>query len=184
MQPQYISKWISPTCAERDFQRLFAEVPWLHVADTRAECFMSPEPVSYTYGKGRGVRTYTSIPMAAGVDVILEKLNQGIGPLNVCFLNRYENQQQHLGWHADDHTGTDHTKPIAVISLGAEREIWWRPTGSSGVVPPENRQLLESGSLFLMPPGFQAGHQHRIPKGDRVLGPRISLTFRAFLPTS
>ncbi len=41
--------------------------------------------------------------------------------------------------------------------------------------------IVEPGSLFIMPPGMQHTHEHRIPKGDRAMGGRISLTFRRFL---
>ena len=35
---------------------------------------------------------------------------------NVCFLNRYDDQRNHLGWHADDSPEMDHDHPIAVVS--------------------------------------------------------------------
>ena len=56
---------------------------------------------------------------------------------------------------------------MVVLSLGEEREIWWRKIGEKGETPPERRQLLESGSLFIMPPGFQQIYEHRIPKGSK-----------------
>ncbi len=175
MTPVYIPEWTR----EPGIERLLSEIEWLAVAETRGEHFMSMFPVSYTYGSGRGVRTYTSSPFSAGVGDLLARLPSP--GMNVCFLNRYDHQRHHLGWHADDHDGTDHTKPIIVISFGAEREIWWRKKGTNGVVPPENRQLLGNGSMFIMPAGFQADYEHRIPKADRAVGARVSLTFRAFL---
>ncbi len=45
-------------------------------------------------------------------------------------------------------------------------------------MPPENKQRLKSGSLFVMPAGFQDLYHHRIPRSDRECGTRISLTFR------
>lgn len=102
------------------------------------------------------------------------------GPMGGCFLNRYDHDRQALGWHSDDSDIMDHTKAVVVVSFGEPREIWWRKKGDKGVVPTENRQLLEPGSLFVMPPGFQQTHEHRIPKGDRPMQTRISLTFRAF----
>lgn len=167
------------------FDRLLNEVPWLQVAETRQEYFMSETPLSYTYGKGRGVRTYESAPFLAGVDTTMGAVNkilEGLswGPVNVCFLNRYDSEQMHLGWHADDHEGTDHKRPIVVISFGEAREIWWRKNEEKGEIPAEQRQLLGDGSMFIMLPGFQFTHQHRIPKGGRQMGTRISLTYRAF----
>lgn len=275
MTPLYLPDLCDPdgdTCEVID-----SDTPWLREAETRSECFMSPlAPLSYTYGTGRGVRTYTSVPMTPIVTALMPYVNlklaeHDMGPVNVCFLNKYEGERQHLGWHSDNHPGTDHTRPIVSVSFGHPREIWWRATpcehcGGSGLLVAANeadtkgqgstfakrtpeqiasyqpgtvlsyygqgdvyfatkqgddtwhvegiwgdiakflpgtitamesllcptckgskahldihRQLLGSGSMFVMPPGMQQGWQHRIPKGDRRMGTRISLTFRAFL---
>ncbi len=155
---------------------------WEEVTEARKEYFMSEVPLSYTYGKGVGIRTYTSSPFTNTVFGIMNILNyETASAYNVCFLNRYDGQKQHLGWHSDDSPTMDKTHPIAVVSFGAEREIWWRPIGFTGVIPKENRQLLEHGSLFVMPSGFQELYQHRIPKSDRECRTRISLTFRKYL---
>jgi alkylated DNA repair dioxygenase AlkB len=183
MKPIYIPNWtVTP-----GLQRLEAEVHWLRVAETRSEQMMAHGDVSYTYGKGRGERTYTSTPFCTDVATLMDAVNLHLStvhgwhvPMNVCFLNRYLDQNDHLGWHADDHQGTDHTAPVVVVSFGAEREIWWRVNGHKGELPPEHKVLLGNGSLFTMPPGFQFTHQHRIPKAGREVGARISLTFRAF----
>ena len=152
-----------------------ASIPWVARTNARKECFMSPVPRSYTYGSGRGVRTYNSVEMAEWVKEIMVSLE---GDPNVCFFNGYEDRGNSLGWHSDDSPDTSDTNPISVISFGEPREIWWREIGTKGVVPVENRKMLESGSLFVMPPGFQSSYEHRIPKGDREMGPRVSLTFR------
>ena len=108
-------------------------------------------------------------------------------------------------------------RPIAVVSFGAEREIWlkdkrgfkciecdsgWvqsaRPhapihcafcNGKGFTAAPPNakqpmdqRVLLQTNSLFIMPIGYQDNYLHRIPKHDRPCGWRISLTFRSFYP--
>lgn len=169
-----------------DVEALIAEVPWESRTNARLECFMSDPPgVEYTYGSGNGVRTYVSVPMHPVVRKIQERLNGGdaLGfRYNVCFLNRYDDDHRQLGWHSDDFARMDHEHPIAVVSFGEEREIWWRCIGEKGQVPPECRRRLGDGSLFVMPPGFQQTHQHRIPRGDRSMGPRVSLTYRSILP--
>lgn len=169
-------------------------VPWGTFTEARQECFMALTTTNYTYGSGRGVRTYTSVPYLPWVEAIRQHLNQtpllhdGLGlavkerQYNVCFLNRYEDAGQHLGWHADDSPGMNHEHPIAVVSFGQAREIWWRRSDHKGEIPADQRQLLEHGSLFVMPAGFQREHQHKIPKGDRKMQPRASLTFRHYIP--
>lgn len=169
---------------------VMAETTWVQVTDARLECFMADEAFEYTYGSGRGVRTYKSGPYGSFVKFIQSYLNDrddwdepyDAGLYNVCFLNRYDNAQMQLGWHADDSPGMSHDHPIAVVSFGQPREIWWRENGQTGVIPTSQRQLLGDGSVFVMPKGFQRTHQHRIPKGDRVMETRLSLTFRHYVP--
>lgn len=182
MNPIYIDAKI-----EGDIERLLTEIPWQDHTETRQECFMSdPGGLTYTYGQGRGVRTYTSIPYTRFVEKQLSIVNEFLRILNYnemngCFLNCYLHERQHLGWHSDNFDKMDHSCPVVSLSFGEPREIWWRPIGSTGTVPLETRQLLASGSLFIMPPGMQFTHEHRIAKGDRSMGPRVSLTFRRFL---
>ena len=193
MKPIYITDYADASPAD------LASVPWGTFTEARQECFMALAPTSYTYGAGRGVRTYTSIPYLPWVEAIRQHLNtapmmfDGVGlgekktetrKFNVCFLNRYEDAAQHLGWHADDSPGMDHDHPIAVVSFGQTREIWWKPQKDTGPVPADQRQLLAHGSLFMMPAGMQRTHFHKIPKGDRKMEPRVSLTFRHYIPLS
>lgn len=157
------------------------QLDWLTLTEARKEYFMSDEPRSYTYGAGVHARTYASAPYTDPVGYLQRTLNRIFATsYNVCFLNRYDTQKNQLGWHADDSPEMDPDHPIAVISLGAEREIWWKPKDETGIVPPEQRQRLGHGSLFVMPAGFQSTHLHRIPKADREVGTRISLTFRRY----
>lgn len=164
-------------------------VPFEDRTHARSECFMSePDPESgarrlYTYGVGPSARTYEAAPFHPWVRDLGVQLNLASGfgtPLgyNVCVLNRYRDEKQALGWHSDDSPEQDLDHPIAVVSFGAPREIWTRPIGAKGVVPAEDRYLLEPGSLFIMPGGYQNTHQHRIPKPFGKCGLRISLTFR------
>lgn len=195
------------------FKNELLSLSWLTKRAARHELFMSTTPRTYTYGnRGLGDEEYTSVDFSPYVFATMWALNRDLNTnFNVCFLNKYDDQFQHLGWHADDFPGMDHEQPIAVVSFGAEREIWVKdkrgipctvPRCKGGVVsgngyfglcdvcdgtgfvkgevPDNQRILLEEGSLFLMPVGFQDTHLHRIPKHDRPCGWRISLTFRSF----
>jgi alkylated DNA repair dioxygenase AlkB len=175
MEPIYIAGKFALTLDVTD------DVPWLTRTSARRECFMALTPSSYTYGSGTGIRTYESVEMAPWVRDVMAELGEDY---NVCFLNRYDSEGDALGWHSDDSDGTDLTHPIAVISIGEPREIWWRKRGTPGIVPAECRRLLESGSLFVMPAGFQKDNEHRIPKGSRAMGRRVSLTFRRYLTSA
>jgi len=176
MKPSYTSKYTSDI-----FERLLTEVAWANKEAPRDECFMSPIPLQYTYGKGF-TRTYKSMEMHEAVTDIMKKINDEFRTsYNVCFLNYYKSDKEHLGWHADDSPEMDETHPIAVVSFGAERYIWVKNKDVKGEIPDEDKYLLENGSLFIMPAGFQKDHLHKIPKHDRVCGGRISLTFRKYV---
>lgn len=177
------------------FAHLRDELTWLEVTAARKEYFMSSVSRSYRYKTWDGEREYHSVPFTEPVlglksafAVVGHVVPQALAVLglaaldfNVCFLNRYDTQHGHLGWHADDSPEMAHDHPIAVVSLGAEREIWWKPKAEKGETPPDRRRLLEHGSIFVMPAGFQREYLHRIPKCDRAVGTRISLTFRHYL---
>lgn len=159
-----------------------ADISWVRRTETRQECFMSDTPRTYRYGSGRGERTYTSVPFTPYVRALVERINRRMGKAhNVCFANFYADERQHLGWHADDDPGTDHTHDIDVLSFGAVRGLWIRLNGHRGPVHPEWKYLLAPGSMFTMPAGFQQEWEHRIPKHDRQCGPRVSLTLRKIL---
>lgn len=140
----------------------------------RDECFMSDSLSPYTYGKGRGERTYNPIPFSPLIRFVRDSMQPGY---DLCFSNKYIDGTKHLGWHSDDGPTIDHKRGIAVVSFGAERDIWFRPIGTTGedVI---TKIRLGHGSVLTMPPGFQQTHQHRIPKAGFKCGPRISLTFR------
>ena len=166
--------------ADELYDRLRSEVPWVNEDAPRDECFMALEELEYTYGE-KIARTYTSVLMSEMVMSMMKKLNEDYDcEYNICFLNYYSSEKEFLGWHADDSPEMDPSHPIAVISFGAERYIWTKKMGTKGVVPDEDRYLLGSGSLFIMPAGFQEDNLHRIPKNDRPCGGRVSLTFRKY----
>ena len=176
MKPEYISKYIKTEL----FDKLMSDVPWLNKEAPRDECFMSLVPMEYTYGNGF-TRTYKSVEMIDLVKETMNKLNSDFNTSHdICFLNFYKSEKEHLGWHADDSPEMDENHPIGVISFGAERFIWCKDKNLTGNIPNDNKYLLENGSLFTMPAGYQKDNLHRIPKNDRPCGGRISLTFRKY----
>jgi alkylated DNA repair dioxygenase AlkB len=163
------------TCLDR----LWNELAWVrHFQVPRREYYCPNIEVPYTYGQGRGVRTYEPQPRHEVIDQIRAQIEKVTGTtFDVCFLNGYEDQSDQLGWHSDNSPEMDDDRPIAIVSLGAEREIWFAPIQDKTDV---TRVKLQHGSLCLMAKGMQDTHMHRIPKASFQCGKRVSLTFRGF----
>lgn len=174
---------------ENWFSRLWEELAWEKRPDApRKEYWTNPMNRPYTYGRGAGERTYEAQPdhdlISAGRLAIYARFGD---TLEGCFLNGYGTSRDWLGWHADDDPGIDHSKPIAVITVGQGRPIEFREVlepkteAAKAVYGPVERVMLESGSLLLMHGGMQATHEHRIPKLGHEVKPRISLTYRGLV---
>jgi len=93
---------------------------------------------------------------------------------NNCLINYYLDGNSKMGYHSDQTDILSENTGVAIISLGATREIRFRniefPTDFRSV-------LLQSGSLFYMGQAVQSLWQHSIPK-MKDCGGRLSLTFR------
>jgi alkylated DNA repair dioxygenase AlkB len=190
---EYVRKFVTDPASV--FDRLWSELDWQRRDLTpRLEYYCNDFGVPYTYGRGAGVRTYEPQPYHPVILEIRENLEALTGTkFEVCFLNGYRDGSDQLGWHADDSPEMDDERPIAIVSLGARREIYFKPQHPvlykcfSGFVDPElvypvTKLWLDSGSLCLMLPGMQDTHFHRIPKSSVAnCGPRVSLTFRGYV---
>lgn len=161
------------------FDVLWNELDWERRGSTpRREYYCNEIDVPYAYGRGAGEREYLPKAWHAALLEIKRAVEAELGvKFEVAFLNGYEDGRDHLGAHADDSPEMDDKRPIAIVTLGAEREIWFHPNENPKDV---TKLLLENGSLCVMAPGMQDTHKHRIPKAGFVCGPRISITFRGY----
>ncbi len=162
------------------FERLWDELDWERREGVpRREYWTNVFDRSYTYGNGVGERTYDARPTHSAIEEVSDVLEAELGfRYEGCFLNGYKDSSDSLGPHADDDKKIDHSRPIAVVTVGDGRDIECRAMGGG----PKLRVFLEPGSLFLMKPGMQSTHLHRIPKAGFIMKkPRISLTFRGLV---
>jgi alkylated DNA repair dioxygenase AlkB len=174
MNPLLIESFLTPPQAQALFACL-QSLPWtrgkfMGSAVPREEVWIGP----YAY-KFSG-RTLEPHAWTLEIEAIRDKIQAGYGgAYNSVLLNRYANERDSVSWHSDDEPEMDSKHPIASLSLGASREFRIR-----GIANKEALQtcLLTSGSLLLMPPGFQQRYRHCVPKSKRPCGPRINLTFR------
>lgn len=171
------------------FRLLWQTLPWeKREGAPRREAWFNPYGEPYTYGQGEHARTYQAngLPRhpkdcnaSFHIRCVMNALNAKFeSQYDCCFVNGYENGRQHLGWHSDDSPEMDMDHPIATVSLGAAREIWFRPKERDANLEPE-KLMLANGSVAIMAAGMQRDWQHRIPKSSVAdCGPRISLTYR------
>lgn len=181
----YESEWIRTDIADMLFLTLWNKLAWVrHDKVPRREYYVNRLGAPYAYGLAEYSRTYESQPEHPQIRDIWSNVSAKCQmPFETVFLNGYEDGSDHLGWHSDDSPEMDDARPIVIVTLGAEREIWFREKPSSNERSPNVTKLkLQHGSICTMRSGMQDSHQHRIPKGDREYGPRISLTFRGYVP--
>lgn len=162
------------------FNSLWNGLVWERRGSTpRREYYCNDFGVPYTYRSGAGARTYEASIWTPEILEVRNKVESAVGAkMEVCFLNGYEDSRDHLGWHSDDSPEMDDARPIVIVTLGAEREIWFCPIGDKTDV---TKLKLASGSMCVMAAGMQDTHMHRIPKAGFECGPRISLTFRGYV---
>jgi alkylated DNA repair dioxygenase AlkB len=163
------------------FASLRDDLAWERREDApRCEYYVNEDPTKdYLYGQGRGRRRYSPRPWHLVIRSIQDALQALSGcKFEVCFLNRYLNQSDQLGWHADNSPEMDDARPIGIVSFGVERDILFRPLNDTTKL---EKLRLGHGSLCLMAPGMQDAWQHRIPKASFTCGERISLTFRGYV---
>lgn len=111
-------------------ENAWAGFPWEDRGAPRRECFFSDIGAPYTYGSGAGARTYWPKPAPDIMASLTRAAEAASGcRFELCFANGYAGEREHLGWHADDSPEIDDARPIAVMSLGAAREIWVKPRG-------------------------------------------------------
>jgi alkylated DNA repair dioxygenase AlkB len=78
---------------------------------------------------------------------------------NSVLVNRYENEKDSGGWHADNEPEMSHEHPFASLRLGATRSFEMR----KGKGPVQTIEL-EHGSLLVMGPGMQREWRHQVSK--------------------
>lgn len=187
----YMPNMFSKEEADILFHSLKDKLAWVRRDGApRSEYYCNDTNVPYTYGHKDYARTYNVQPYSDDILLIREGIENFSDILfkvpklkeiryDVCFLNRYHDQSDQLGWHSDNSPEMDDNRPIVIVSFGAEREICFKQ-----IYAPNSDQVklkLGHGSMCIMHPGMQDTHQHRIPKAGFQCGERISLTYRGFI---
>jgi alkylated DNA repair dioxygenase AlkB len=96
-------------------------------------------------------------------------------------LNLYRDGRDGVSWHRDKERHWGKEPVIASLTFGAARIFQFRNTEDKKVT----RSIeLTPGSLLVMKGASQRSWEHRIPKTNKRIGPRLNLTFRLLQRTA
>ena len=142
----------------------------------RLTCWVADPGCSYRYsGLQQAIHPWT-VELENLRQLLLDQLGVRF---NSLLLNRYRDGADRMGWHADDEPELDDQAPIVSLSLGAARDLRFRPRRGDEAPFAIN---LADGDLLVMDPPSQRHWQHALPPRARVQQERINLTFRVIRP--
>jgi len=99
---------------------------------------------------------------------------------NFVLINRYNDGDDYISFHADDEKELGDDPSIVGVSLGAERDFKFKPKKDfyPQKIPTDLTLTLHHGSIVAMYDPTNRQWLHSLPKRANINKPRISLTFR------
>ncbi|WP_225833723.1 alpha-ketoglutarate-dependent dioxygenase AlkB [Streptomyces sp. NK08204] len=164
--------WLSG--ADALFERLAADVPWRAERRTMYDNVVAVPRLLAHYAAHDPLphpvldeaRTALSRHYAG-------ELGEPFATAGLCF---YRDGRDSVAWHGDRiGRGAHEDTMVAILSVGAPRDLLLRPTGGGGATV---RRPLGHGDLIVMGGSCQRTWEHCVPKTARAAGPRISVQFR------
>lgn len=184
MDVRYNAGFLPLDRAEDYYARILAEADWHRpemkiygkpVATPRQVAWHADEGCTYKYsGQEHSRKEWTpTLDLVRSFVQFEVKEN-----FNGVLLNYYVDGSEYVSPHADDESDLVPGSPIAVVSLGAERDLVFKinATGQRVVLP------CAGGSMYVMAGDTQKVSKHSVPKRAKCKEPRISLTFRKMVP--
>ena len=137
----------------------------------RLECWYGDLGCEYTYS-GKSLKRFEFPNFLLNLRMLIEKkVNSNF---NSVLANLYRDGQDSMGLHADDEKELGPNPTIASISFGSERNLYFRNKISKEIISiPQTH-----GCLVMIDGETQKNWQHSIKKTQKIIGPRINLTFR------
>lgn len=175
--------------SQQYFDYFFKYLAWQHdemilhgqyYKTDRKVVWYGDENYQYHYS-GMAKQAHTWNPLLFTLKQLIEEVTGH--QFNSCLANLYENGTQGVGWHSDDEPSLrreDCETVIASLSLGATRKFRFKHKQ----LDQQRDLMLYSGQLIVMKGETQKYWKHMIAKSNKVLEPRINLTFRYFFPNN
>lgn len=182
---RYYAHYFSQIEADELFATLRHEIDWQQHCIRIAGVERLQPRLSAWYGDPDAHYSYSHLRLQPSpwTQTLLELKQRLEASCNTSFnsvlLNLYRDQQDSMGWHADDEKELGSRPVIASLSFGASRDFLIKHK----VDPQLKRKVaLEHGSLLVMGGDMQSHWLHAIAKQKEQLGPRLNLTFRQIHP--
>ncbi|MBV2353034.1 alpha-ketoglutarate-dependent dioxygenase AlkB [Streptomyces sp. J2-1] len=160
--------------ADALFERLAAEVPWRAERRAMYDTVVDVPRLLAFYDAD----TALPHPVLTEARAALSAHYAGeLGePFTTAGLCLYRDGRDSVAWHGDrTGRGSRRDTMVAILSVGAPRDLLLRPTGGGG---PTVRRALGHGDLVVMGGSCQRTWEHCVPKSARAAGARISVQFR------
>ena len=120
----------------------------------------------------------TLLELEKKINILLDSYPEIYNPtLNSCLINKYNSGNDYIKHHQDSSCSFGEFPTILNLSIGAPRYIELKENSTGEI----SKQLLESGSIFIMAGASQKEFTHSIPKCDNCSNIRYSLTFREYI---
>jgi alkylated DNA repair dioxygenase AlkB len=167
--------------SDRIFSELYNNIDWKQdttilfgkqVNLPRLTAWYGEPGKSYCYSKIK-MEPLLWIPVLINLKYQIEALSDT--QFNSVLLNLYRDGKDSVAWHSDDELELGKNPTIASISFGATRRFMFRHKYQKKI---KFEIELTHGSFLLMKGATQHFWQHQIPKTNKLVEPRINLTFR------
>ncbi len=166
-----LPRWL--TASDALFERLAADVPWRDETRPMYDRVVAVPRLLSFYGEDdRLPHPILDEARSALTSHYADELGESFRTAGLCY---YRDGRDSVAWHGD-RIGRGRTEDtmVAIVSVGAPRELLLRPKGGGTTV----RHALGHGDLLVMGGSCQRTWEHAVPKRSKPVGPRISIQFR------
>ena len=181
---EYYPNFFNTEKADELFKKLIEETHWQQDNITIfGKTHLQPR-LTALYGNEGKPYSYSNIVMHPHqwnslLTFIKEKIEETCNhSFTTVLINRYRNEKDSNGWHADNEKELGRNPIIASVSFGEERIFQLKHNTNKDA---KLSLTLKHGSLLLMKEGSQIHYKHQIPKASKQKKERINLTFRRIL---
>ena len=181
---EYYPNFFNTEKADELFKKLIEETHWQQDNISIFEKTHLQPRLTALYGNEGKPYSYSNIVMHPHqwnslLTFIKEKIEETCNhSFTTVLINRYRNEKDSNGWHADNEKELGRNPIIASVSFGEERIFQLKHNTNKDA---KLSLTLKHGSLLLMKEGSQIHYKHQIPKATKTKKERINLTFRRIL---